>query len=471
MSINIRSLSTAITLSFVAGAAFADPPNDGHLDSAWDGNGKAFVAFDFGGQGNNLDTARSAAVAADGSLYLGGRALNGNGVGVIAIAKRDPLGAPDNSFSGDGKTAVLTLVDTPVEAVKIALSNDGGYIYAAATARISPTDTDIVVCRLDAASGENSSFESPNNALVGCTRTPLTEGRQAAADIVVQPDGKFVVVGTTASSGFPGATYAYAARFNADGSLDDGFTDDPIRNGEFFAVHDVRAAALASNGKIVIVGVTVRVNATAPDGLVIRLNSDGTQDALGAESEQAYSLDGSEDRRTEFSDVTLERRAPGEEDGILIGGLAQPQANAGYPVIAHLTQVGGVLGLNVDFNTTGYFIVSSPANEGRIFRAVAVHPCAGYIAVTNGASAGDANIRAYAFNRAGSSNVQFGTDSITTIDMFANNTIETAYDAVVAGDGVYIVGDGIQTSFPPPNRQFVAAKLFMDSVYCDGFQQ
>lgn len=465
MNTCMRNLG-ALGLGLLAGSVIAADPNDGHLDPVWDGNGKTFAAFDLGGFGNNYDAAQSAAVAADSSLYLGGVVANELGSGLIGIAKRDALGEQDDSFSADGRT---TLAVTGIEeSVRIVLtSGQPAYVLAAATRRVGGADTDIIVCRLDAGTGEPVAFENANSPVEGCTTAPLTLGPQVAADLLLQPDGKFIVVGTTATPGIPNEKLAYAARFNPNGSVDNSFANAPVRNAGLFASHEVKAAALAGNGKVVIVGATRRINANFLDGLVMRLNADGTQDPVAVGNEAGFGLDGGATRSTGFHDVVLESSGT-PDDSIVTVGYAETQPGVKNGLIARFLSNGGFVTLDEEaFGfEAGYSYLPGIGLE---LYAVAVHPCAGYITVTSGPQVDSRDIGVFAWNRAGGSpTFSFGTNGATAIDMFGGDQPDNPRDVVVSGDGIYIVGESA-TAAQTPNTQFVMAKLYMDSLFCNGF--
>lgn len=105
--------------------------------------------------------------------------------------------------------------------------------------------------------------------------------------IVVQPNGKIVVVGTRYTDS-PGLDYypngIIAARFNSNGSIDTTFGGgngvaviDPLPD----QTDSAFGVALQRDGKLVIVGYGHRIpdGSTATDAFVLRLNSNGTADS------------------------------------------------------------------------------------------------------------------------------------------------------------------------------------------------
>ena len=92
----------------------------------------------------------------------------------------------------------------------------------------------------------------------------------AARDVLVQPDGKIVVVGT----GYAAPVDMGLIRLDPDGSLDTGFAGDGTASFALGDVENGQAVALAPDGKIVAAG----RSAAGQRGLVTRLLPDGTPD-------------------------------------------------------------------------------------------------------------------------------------------------------------------------------------------------
>jgi uncharacterized delta-60 repeat protein len=99
-------------------------------------------------------------------------------------------------------------------------------------------------------------------------------GNDTANGMVVQPDGKIVVVGNG-----PGNTFTIT-RLNPGGSVDTGFGGSGTGTIRFDFGHPgiARAVALAPDGKIVVAG-QVSVSSSNDDAAVARLNTDGTPDS------------------------------------------------------------------------------------------------------------------------------------------------------------------------------------------------
>ncbi|HYV91310.1 MAG TPA: T9SS type A sorting domain-containing protein [Chitinophagales bacterium] len=130
----------------------------------------------------------------------------------------------------------------------------------------------------------------------GTVITPIGMADDSSSAVAIQPDGKIIVAG----SSWNGLNSDFAlARYNADGTLDNGFGTDgkvttPIGEADDYA----HAVVIQSDGKIVVAGTSY--NAADADFGVARYNSDGTLDnsfstdgklttSIGAH-EEAYSV-------------------------------------------------------------------------------------------------------------------------------------------------------------------------------------
>lgn len=165
----------------------------------------------------------------------------------------------------------------------------------------------------------------PTFSLDGKLTIPFNASSNTASAVLVQPDGKTLVIGTNGSIGF--RDFAIA-RLNVDGSFDGTFgqgggggTGRILRglNGDDVAT----AATLQPDGKIVIVGYTSGGATSVNDFAVMRLNADGSFD-------NTFSTDG----RTTI-DFSFDDRASAvilQRDGkILIAGT-QDGGSANFAV-------------------------------------------------------------------------------------------------------------------------------------------
>jgi uncharacterized delta-60 repeat protein len=142
--------------------------------------------------------------------------------------------------------------------------------------------------------------------------------------IIIQADGKLLVTGGFTSVN--GAPRTSIARLNRDGMLDDTF--NPILD-PFYSQPEVNAAALQSDGKILIAGKFQGVNET-PQNFLARLKSDGSPDLI------FQSGMGNNDGGTIHA---LDCQADGK---IIIGGVFTSVNGAPHNGIARLNANGSI---------------------------------------------------------------------------------------------------------------------------------
>src|SRR5207244_8640942 len=91
----------------------------------------------------------------------------------------------------------------------------------------------------------------------GIALTHLGDGSSEASAVAIQPDGKIVVVGNTSNDDLLGQHDEFAiARYNPNGTLDKSFDDDGRKSIELQDESDAHDVVLQKDGKIVVVGST-----------------------------------------------------------------------------------------------------------------------------------------------------------------------------------------------------------------------
>jgi uncharacterized delta-60 repeat protein len=234
---------------------------DGSLDNSFSGDGIAMAdLFGFS------DDATGIVIQNDGKLVVAGATTVAN-AGHMGVARFLPDGSLDNSFSDDGKTAIL--VGTFMSSVEaIALQSDGKIVLAGHTvdAVINPGNIDFAIVRLNTNGTPDNSFSGDGKQN---TDFGLLEDRANA--VVVQNDGKIVAAGFTNSN----SAYAFAlARYNTDGTPDNSFSGDGKVVTDIGPNSDIPyALALMADGKVVAGGAAFNTGYAA-----VRYNLDGTPD-------------------------------------------------------------------------------------------------------------------------------------------------------------------------------------------------
>ncbi|HXE99728.1 MAG TPA: delta-60 repeat domain-containing protein [Solirubrobacterales bacterium] len=265
--------------------AIARYNTDGSLDTSFSGDGRQVT--DFAG----FDRANGVALQADGKIVAVGSttAAGGN----FALARYNPNGSLDTTFSGDGKqTTDLGGTFSPDRGNGVAIQADGKIVavgVAGAThgSRPDPPPDDFGLVRYNTDGSLDTSFSGD-----GKQRTDLAgDSDDEANGVAIQADGKIVAVG--------GTGFFTLARYNTNGALDTSFSGDGKQGTDFGGFFDGAAAvALQADGKIVAVGFA-GVTSTGRDFALARYNTNGTLDtSFSADGKQNTDVGGAFDGAT-----------------------------------------------------------------------------------------------------------------------------------------------------------------------------
>ncbi|QDU28581.1 Bifunctional hemolysin/adenylate cyclase precursor [Anatilimnocola aggregata] len=234
----------------------------GLLDTGFDTDGIAVAAFD-GYSGSIF----ALALQADGKVVASGYAYEvaTNSID-FAVARFNPDGALDPSFSGDG-TLTTDFSAQGDYAYGVAIAPTGEIVVAghAYTNVSSGYGNNFGIARYTAAGLLDTTFDVDGKVLInfGLEAGGYTSDDQARSVAVQQADGKLIAVGYSYSPYFGGSTGI--ARYNTDGSLDSSFgTDGTLQLG----YDDARAVAVQPDGKILLL----------TGYRLLRLNGDGSLD-------------------------------------------------------------------------------------------------------------------------------------------------------------------------------------------------
>lgn len=218
----------------------------GDLDLSFSGDGSQTT--DFGGD----DRASGVALQPDGKIVaVGASAVDGPSAEDFVLARYNTDGSLDMTFSGDGRQTT-EFAGARGSARDVALQADGKIIVVGTSSDPDPDADGFVfaVARYNPDGSLDTTFSGDGRQTTELV--DLFAGGQAAA-VAIQPDGKIVAVGHETGGGSSGGDFA-VVRYNTDGSLDASFSADGIQitdtSGEGFA-GDV---AVQPNGRIVVVG-------------------------------------------------------------------------------------------------------------------------------------------------------------------------------------------------------------------------
>ncbi|MDQ3748670.1 MAG: FG-GAP-like repeat-containing protein [Acidobacteriota bacterium] len=246
---------------------------NGTLDVSFGTGGK--VVTDFGG---NRGAAGAIAIQPNGKIVAAGYSGNFvSGVGTtsdLAVARYNTDGTLDPSFGTGGKV-ITDLGGNSDFAEEVIIQSDGKIIAAGVGGNFPPAaDTRrFSLVRYNADGSLDTSFGTGGKVITAIGNV------SSASGAVIQADGKIVVAGWSNSGTFASSVDFALVRYNPDGSLDNSFGTGGIVLTDFGSSGGDYAldVVIQSNGKIVVVGETGPSG--SPDFAVARYNTDGTLDS------------------------------------------------------------------------------------------------------------------------------------------------------------------------------------------------
>lgn len=254
---------------------------NGTLDSSFNKVGYITTAI-----GTRTEYARAVAIQTDGKIVTGG-AYNDNTEFNFLLTRYNSNGKLDSSFSSDG---IVTLnIGSGNDIINSLVLQPDGKILVTGTLSFGGGASDFVVARFNIDGTLDDSFGS-----IGKTITSINPiGEDYPTTILLQSDGKIIVVGNTDSST---EQHIAMVRYNKDGSLDPTFSSDGKVTTDINSGYSSgNAATLQPDGKIVVTGSAY--NGTNTDLILARYNSDGNQDnKFGKGGIQIYSF-------TDYNDI------------------------------------------------------------------------------------------------------------------------------------------------------------------------
>jgi uncharacterized delta-60 repeat protein len=205
--------------------------SSGSLDATFGGDGKVRTSFAEGSS-----AAAAVAIQADRSIVVAGDVA-----GSFALARYDPDGSLDTTFSGNGKLTTDITAEGDV-ATDVAIQADGKIVAA------GNTDLgEFALARYEADGDLDPSFDGD-----GMLTTDATTGYDSVWGIAIDADGKIVAVGSELELGHDRFV---VVRYEDDGDLDPTFGGDGIVTTNFSVGPDVAGGvAIQDDGAIVVAG-------------------------------------------------------------------------------------------------------------------------------------------------------------------------------------------------------------------------
>lgn len=245
---------------------------DGSLDTTFGGTG--YVVLDFGFQ--DSETLNDVKIQADGKIVVTGTAfVPGSGSTSsqfrFALARYNANGTLDTTFSGDGLvTTSMSTADS--SASELAIQGDGKIVVTGVAWQGTTRKNDIAVARYLSNGNLDTSFDGDGKAYVN-----FANKYDQGAAIALQADGKALIAGSVDSDSLGGSAKFGVVRLTTAGKLDTTFDGDGKVITSFLGYDFANDLVVQGDGKIVVVGGTRRADNTyAP--VVARYNANGSLD-------------------------------------------------------------------------------------------------------------------------------------------------------------------------------------------------
>ncbi|HZF99883.1 MAG TPA: delta-60 repeat domain-containing protein, partial [Chitinophagales bacterium] len=217
------------------------------------------------------------AVQPDGKIVQAGDVGATGAFRKIAVIRYSPNGTLDNAFGVAGKTTA-PLGTYHAYAAGMALQPDGKIVVGGHSQALFNA-SHFGVLRLNADGSPDNTFGVGGSATISFGSGGPEYEYSETYDMVLQPDGKIVVVGRSyLESNAPAGTALAMARFNSDGTLDAGFgSGGKVFRAEAPYAYRLNGVALQPDGKLLVTG--YRVSSGAENFLTGRFLPDGTPDS------------------------------------------------------------------------------------------------------------------------------------------------------------------------------------------------
>ena len=380
-------------------------PN-GSLDNTFSGDG--ILNTDFSAS----EIAYAVAIHHDGRIVATGNFSLGGSDREYAVALYQADGTLDPSFDGDGK--IITPMGFPVNSVAndVATQADGKVVVVGHA--YNGSNDDFMVARYNADGSPDNSFGSFGKVMTDiAVQNPFGE---RATSVAIQPDGKILVGGHTNPAGND-PDFA-VVRYNTNGSRDVTFDGDGVATTSFSSSEYINDIEIQPNGKIVAVGYVFV--ASAYDIAVARYNADGTPD---------LSFDGDGKLTTDFA-----------------GGGDRAESVAIQPDGKIVVAGGGSIGPGFDFQLVRYnadgSLDTSFDGDGKLMtdvtglndgaNAVAIQADGKIVAAGTGGSFNSLDFAIVRYNSNGSPDTTFDLDGKVTTSIFAR---DNAFGMAIQPDG------------------------------------
>ncbi len=354
--------------------------------------------------------------------------------------------------SGNGGRVLTSFFTTATSAANALFIDPNGNFVLAGFAGDGGTIDNFAVTRLTSDGLVDNTFANQGRSLVDFS--PVVGPNDSAAAVVVMPDGKLVVAGTSSSPFF--TSTGVIARYNSDGSLDPTFGSGGLISSSLFFSGFSDIVALP-DGSILATG-------AVPDGFggqsfgILKLTPSGLIDTTFAVRGLAVAdFAGFNDTNEVPTAIVL------QGTNIVVVGTGNFFGTDQDVLVARFTADGN---LDSTFNATGLFATSAVAANESASDVVIDNNNKILIAGTSDVN-GDQDFLLIRLTNNGTLDTTFDTDGKKTID-FGNILNDQAFSVVVeAGNNIIVAGTTINSS--NFSNDFALARLNNGGSLLGGF--
>lgn len=402
---------------------------DGTLDPSF-GSGGVVETLVFSQQ--SRASASAVAIQPDGKIVAAGYVTISGGDD-FALVRLLPNGAPDPTFSGNGR-AYSDFDDGDDWASAIAIQADGRIVVAGAVydrETLASDDFDFGVMRFNPDGALDPTFSGDGKTNIG-----FGEDDYGTA-IALQPDGKIIVAGYFCDKPIYGGDCTFypdndfaVVRLNTNGSLDISFDNDGKATAGLGDTDHAEAVALTGDGKIVVAG-----DSGYSKFALARFLSNGSLDST---------FDGDGKLTVQVGNASLARGVVIQPDGKIV---AAGYGNGQF-ALARFNSSGA---LDSTFGGDGMVFTDFLSSRSEIAYALAMQPDGRLVAV--GTDGDNTSLRGYLARYFPDGSLDAGGRQLVAFGLPIGD--EEAYALAVQPDGKIVVAGYKEES----SRQFALARL------------
>lgn len=403
------SYTIILTLGLLGGTLYSVSAAESDLDPSFDSDG--IVTTDFFSGSN--DFGKAITVQPDGKIVVAG--CSGIGVDARAVlARYNSDGSLDGGFGVGGIVAFPE--DENGNGITGVTMDDEGRIVVVGYLNNSSGNADIGVARF-----LSNGFFDPSFADEGKLSIDFAGADERGVDIIVQSDGKILVMGNS----YDGVNYTITLiRLNTDGTFDTGFDTDGIV--EFPSEDETAGTAMAvdADGRIIITGVVYRSGVDYDIGVACFLSDGSFDSSFEGGGKMLIDFSGANEKGMDISV---------QSDGkIVVAGDTDFNVEDDF-VLVRLSANGS---FDDDFGTGGTVIVDLGYDEETV--SVMVLQSDGKILMAGYAHNGsNEDVILACFNSDGSLDGEFGSGGVVTTDVGGGG--DEGLDMALQNDGKILV--------------------------------